>query len=285
MKKFMFILIVIAALIGTKMFYIDRKAEKEVEAHLQKVEGFIDVQYDKVSIDLLGWKPRMKKVTISQHESDAKTEIESIVISDFDDDHDIPLFMDISFEGVTMEVNEANFGRQTKELKRLGYDEIQAKMHLNYHYDREEKEFTLKQFRFGADDAGHFQAKFQLSHIDLNPDTLFFLLLTYPKIRINSAEFSYDDDSLLPRLQKYRAEEEGKSVDEIVKEMTDRLDREIEKEDNAFNKKALKALKKFVKNPDEIKIIIAPKEPVSLETLQDLPPTKVPEVLNMKIKS
>ncbi|MCP4405029.1 MAG: hypothetical protein GY801_47975 [bacterium] len=285
MKKFITILIIIAALIGTKMLYIDHKAGKDVEAKLQKVGDFVDVTYDKVSVDLLGWKPRMKNVTISQRGSSAVTEIESIVISDFDNDHEIPLFMNVGFEGINMEVNEANFGSQSKELKRLGYEEIQAEMQLNYHYDREKKEFTLKQFRFGADDAGHIQAKFRLSNIDLNPDTLFFLLLTYPKIRINSAEFSYDDDSLLPRLQKYMAQEEGKSVDEIVKEMTESLDREIEKEENAFNKKALKALKKFVKKPNEIKFIIAPKEPVSLEKLQGLPPTKVPDTLNMKIKS
>ena len=274
MKKFITILIIVVALIGTKALYIDRNASKEVEARLQKVEGFVDIEYDKVSVDLLGWKPRMKKVTISQPGSSAKTEIDSIVIKGFDDEHEIPLFMDISFEGVKMEVNEANFGSQAKELKRLGYEEIQAKMQLNYHYDQEKKEFTLKQFRFGADDAGHIQAKFQLSNIDLNPDTLFFLLMTYPNIRINSAEFSYDDDSLLPRLQKFMAEKEGKSVDAVIEEMTDSLDREIEKEENKFNKKAIKALKKFVKKPDEIKITISPKEPVSFEKLQSVPPDK-----------
>lgn len=285
MKKFLAILIIVAALIGTKTFYIDAKAEKKVEARLQKIEGFANIEYDNVSVDLLSWKPRMKHVKISRSGSNAVTEIESVVISNFDDDHDIPLFMDISFEGVKMEVNETNFGQQAKELKHLGYKEIQAKMHVNYHYDPEKKKFDLKQFRFGADDAGHFQAKFHLSDIDLNPDTIVFLFMTYPKIRINNAEFSYDDDSLLPRLQKFMAEEEGKSVDEVIEEMTAGLDREIEKEEDAFNKKALKALKKFVKKPNEIKITISPKEPVSLEKLMSVPPAKVPETLNMKIKS
>ena len=86
-------------------------------------------------------------------------------------------------------------------------------------------------------------------------------------------------------MQTFLAAQQGKTVDELLKEITEQIDQDIAKEENKFNKNALKALKKFVNDPDEIKITVSPKEPVPLGKLQGIEPVKVPEVLNMKIKT
>ena len=132
---------------------------------------------------------------------------------------------------------------------------------------------------------GHIHAEFHISNIDLNPETLFFLLLSYPSIKIHSAELRYEDDSLVPRLQTFLAAQQGKTVDELLQEISEQIDKDIAKEENKFNKNALKALKKFVNDPDEIKITVSPTEPVPLGKLQGVNPVKVPEVLNIKIKT
>ena len=86
-------------------------------------------------------------------------------------------------------------------------------------------------------------------------------------------------------MQTFLAAQQGKTVDELLKEITEQIDKDIAKEENKFNKNALKSLKKFVNDPDKIKITVSPKEPVPLKKLQGVDPVKVPEVLNIKIKT
>ncbi len=286
MKKFFIMLIVIAVMIFGGKFYFDRSAAKQVEVPLNRANKFASVHYEKATMKLMGFHPQLNNVTISPHGSGTATKIDRVIVYELDETHEIPFRLDIEFQQADIEVNEENFGAQADDLRQMGYEKsIRANVRVSYIYDIEKKEFQLRTFRVGAERVGHINAAFHLSNIDLNPQMLFMLLLTYPNIRFHSAELSYEDDSFLPRLQKFRAEQEGKTVEDVVKEMTDELDKEIAKEENKFNKDALKALKKFVKDPDEIKITVSPKEPIPLGQLQGMDPVKAPEMLNVKIKS
>ncbi|MBD3307204.1 hypothetical protein GF339_12305 [candidate division KSB3 bacterium] len=81
------------------------------------------------------------------------------------------------------------------------------------------------------------------------------------------------------------AEQEGKTVDEVIDDMTKEIDDMIAREANAFTRDALEALKRFVRDPDEIRIVVDPDAPVPLGRLQGVDPLRLPEILNIQVKT
>ncbi len=284
MKRLSVFIVLIAIVFGVKA-YLNRSAQMRVDEKLSRVDGFVDVEYDKARLDLLGWNPHLKNVTVSSVGTNAKTKIDDIIIYKLHETNEVPERLHIALKGIHLEVNTDNFGSQAENLKRMGYKAIKGDIHVDYEYDMEKKAFHLNRFRMGADDVGHIHAEFHSSNIDLNPDTIAFLLFSFPAILIHKAELRYEDDSLIPRLQKAVAEQQEKTVDELVAELTEEIDKEIDKTDNRFTQDALKAIRKFVKDPDEIRIIVSPQEPVSLGRIQQTDREKLPELLNIRIKT
>jgi hypothetical protein len=285
MKKFLVVIVLIVVIIGGK-FYIDLEAKKEVDAAINEVRSRVNLSYKKVNRDLLGWRTHIKDATLAPVGSNAKMQVEDVIVYQSNKQNENPVRLHIAFKGIHLGINADNLGDQAKRLNQLGYQqEIKGEMELDYRYDREKKVFDLNTFRFGAKDVGRLTAELHLSNIDLNPNNFTFLLLTFPTILLNRAEIEYQDDSLMPRLQKAVADQEGKTVEELVGSITKDLDAKIAKEDNKFSKDALNALKKFVQHPEKITVTIAPKEPVALGRFQHLAPIKLPEILNMKIES
>ncbi len=112
------------------------------------------------------------------------------------------------------------------------------------------------------------------------------LLFTFPQVLIHSAELSYEDDSLMKRVLNLVAEEDGKDVDTIIKEIITEIDSEIEKEEDAFSRKTMEAFKEFIKNPERISISIAPEEPLPVRHLQGVKDRKEAfKLLNVKVSS
>lgn len=284
MKKFISLLIIIAIIFGVKL-YLNHSVEKQVEARLSQVEDVVDVKYDKAKLDLLGWNHHLQDVTVSSIGTGAKTKIDDIIIYKIDEENEIPVRLHVAFKGIHLEVNAENFGSGAEDLNKMGYKTIKGELQMDYEYDKEKKAFHLNTFRVGADDVGHINAECHISNIDLDPENMAFLLFSFPGILIHNAELRYEDDSLIPRLQKAAADQQGKTVDEVIEELTEEIDKEIDKADNKFTEDALKAVKKFVKDPDKIRIIISPKDPVSLGRIQETDPQKLPELLNIKIKT
>ncbi len=285
MKKTIVFIVLIAVVVGVKLFYIDRVAQKEIEEHLEEMDSFVNISYDRASVDVVGWNTRLKNVTISPAGTDATTKVRDVIIYDVDEEREIPAYLHVAFKGFDVEVNRDNFGKGAEDLNRMGYEKIEGQIEIDYQYDLEKKAFHLKTFRVGADDVGEVAAEIHISNVDLYAQDLFSLLFALPKILLHRAELRYEDDSFVRRLQKLTAEQQGKTVDELVEEMTQTLDQEIENEENKFTKAALKAIKEFVKDPDEIKIVISPKEPVSAGKIQKTKPKALPELLNIKIKT
>ena len=285
MKKFLAVILLAALLVGVKFFYLDRSAAKEIDAQLQRTERFVSVKYKSVSRDWLSWRPRMKHVTIAPVGASSSVEVESILIRQFDKAHEIPFAMDIECNGVKTAVNDANFGAAAPDLQKMGYTEMQGVLRLNYEYQPEQKTFKLHEFRVGAENVGHLTFSLHLGNLDLNPQNLLFLLMTYPNITIQRAELRYDDDSLISRIPHLQAAKEGKSDEAIVNEWTAQLDKELAQATNEFSKDALNAVKTFVKRPKRLKIVVAPNPPISLKALERIDPRNAPQTLNMNVTS
>jgi Tol biopolymer transport system component len=80
------------------------------------------------------------------------------------------------------------------------------------------------------------------------------------------------------------AKKERIDINSQIRKLTKEIDKEISKEKDEFTKESLKAIKKFIKKPDEITISISPQKPVPLGRLQRLDDTKeIIKLLNAKV--
>lgn len=272
------IVLLISLYIGVKA-YAEKTAKKEVDIAIGKLNDFANVDYEKVSVDLLGLNAHIKGITILSAGQKEKTTIDDIIIFKIDGKEKIPSYLHISINGINIDID--SLGNEAKEL---GYDNIRSNVELDYKYDSKEKEFYLKKLNYGAEKIGTINLSFYISNIDLNPDNFAFLLFSMPQILIHNAELTYNDDSLMPRLLKKAAKKDGKNVESFINKITNKIENEISKTEDKFTKEALTSFNEFVKNPNKISINIYPKDPVPIGRMQMTDDSEeIIKLLNIKV--
>lgn len=277
-------IVLIAMYVGIKI-YASSVTEEKIDIAIASIANYADVDYKNVSVDLFGLDVHISDVVVSQADSKNKVNINEIVVYDVDEKSDIPLFLDISFNGVEIAIDK--LGNNAKKIKELGYnDNILLNFAIEYHYNKENNKISLNKIKIGADDVGDFDISIRLGNIDLSPEKIMGILFTYPQIMLYDAKISYHDDSLIERLLKLAAKEQKKNVKQIKSEAIKNIEKEIEKEEDKFTKNALKEIKDFINDPERFTISIAPKKPLPLgRVLRVNDPKDIIKLLNVKIKS
>ncbi len=276
--------VLIAVYMGVKM-YASNAAEVKVNEAIAKTAKFADIDYEKVSVDLLGMDVRISDIIVSPADSKEKLKIDEIVIHDIDDKSDIPTFLSMTCNGI--EINIKDLGEGAKELRRLGYnDKMMVSLIAEYAYDKEKKEIDIKKIGIGAGEVGEISIGFRLGNISLDPEEITGLLFNFPQIIFHEAKIEYEDDSLVERLIKLGAEEQQANVKDFKKSLIQDVEKEIEKEKDEFTKKALSEIKEFLEDPDEFSISASPSKPHPLGRIMRIDePKDIIKLLNIQIKS
>ena len=276
--------VLIAIYLGTKM-YASNVAEEKINETIAKASSFADIDYKKVSVDLLGMDVRISDILISPVNAEEKIKIDEIIIHDIDGESDIPAFLSISCNGI--ELNIKDLGENAKELKALGYnDKIMINLNADYAYDKEKKELNIKKTGIGADGAGEMSVSFRLGNINLDMKEIALLFFTFPQAILHEAKIKYEDDSLAERLMTLEAQNEQTNLKDFKNALIQKLEKEIENETDDFIKKALSEIKNFIEDPEELSISASPSKPYSLgRILRDDDPKKLIKLLNIQIKS
>lgn len=275
------VFVLIAGYFGTKV-YIEKDMEKKINKAIGKAAFFIDVDYEKVQVDLIGFTVHIKGITISPRGKERKTKIDDFIIYDMDDKNNFPYYLHIAMRG--MDMSAENFGNRAERLKELGYENIKANMELDYKYNEDNKEIYLNTLSSGAEDLGNINLKFHLSNIDLGSKGIAAVFLTFSEVLLHNAELSYTDDSFVSRLIKSVAKGQGQDVDDFVDMISESIDNEISKEKDEFTKEAMKSFKKFVRNPDKISISTSLKKPLPVGRLKGKKdPKEIIKLLNAKV--
>jgi len=279
------VVVLIAMYVGIKT-YASSVAEEKIDIAIASIANYADVDYKNVSVDLFGLDVRISDVVVSPADSKEKVNISEIIVYDVDEKSDIPLFLDISFNGVEIAIDKLKDDYE-KIIEELGYnDKILLNFAAEYHYNETNNEISFKKIKIGADDVGYLDVSFRLGNIDLSPEKIMGILFTYPQIMLHDAKISYRDDSLIERLLKLEAKEQNKNVQQIRDEAIKNIEKEIEKEEDEFTKNALKEIKDFIDDPERFTISIAPKKPLPLgKLLRVNDPKDIIKLLNVKVKS
>lgn len=276
--------VLIAIYMGVKM-YASNVAEGKVNEAIAKAANVADIDYEKVSVDLLGMDVRISGIIVSPADSEEKLKIDEIVIYDIDDNADIPTFLSMTCNGI--ELNMKDLGEEAEKLRRLGYnDKLMVNLTAEYAYDKEKKEIDIKKIGIGADEAGEINVSFRLGNISLEPEKIAGLLFSFPQVIFHEAKIEYDDDSLVERLMKLGAEEQQVNIKDFKKSLIQEVEKEIEKEKDDFTKKALSEVKEFLEDPEEFSISASPSKPHPLGRIMRInEPKDVIKLLNIQIKS
>jgi len=276
--------LLIAIYFGVKM-YASNVAEDKVNEAIAKAANFADIDYKKVSVNLLGLDLRVSDILVSPAGSKEKIKIDEIIIYDIDDKADIPTFLSMSCNGI--ELNIKDLGEKAKELRKLGYnDKMKVNLNVEYTYDKEKNELDIKKLGMGADEAGEISVSFRLGNINLVPEEIAGLLFTFPQVVFHEAKIQYVDDSLVERLMKVGAEKTQTNVNDFKEALIQEVEKEIEKEKDDFTKKALNEIKEFLEDPEEFSISASPSKPRPLGRIMRVDdPKDLIKLLNIQIKS
>lgn len=277
-------LVLIAVFVGIKM-YASNAAEAKVNEAIAKVTDSADIDYESVSVDLLGMDTRISDITVSPVNSKEKIKIDEIIIYDMDDSSDIPAFLSMSVRGIELDIKE--LGKDAKKFIELGYnDKIMINLNADYTYDKEKRELDIKKIGVGADDVGEISINFRIGNIGLTPEEITGLLLTFPQILFHEAEIKYEDDSLVGRLMKQEAKEQKLTDKDFKKSIVAEIEKEIENVKDEFSQKAMREMIDFVEDPEEFSISIKPKKAYPFGRIMRVSdPIEAIKLLNIEIKS
>jgi len=276
--------LLIAIYFGVKM-YASNIAEGKVNEAIAKAANFADIDYKKVSVDLLGMNIRISDIIVSPVDTKKKFNIDEIIIHDIDDKSDIPAFLSMTCTGI--ELNIQDLGKNAKQLRELGYNnKMVINLNVNYAYNKEKKEINIKKIGIGADEAGKISVSFRLGNISLEPEEIAGPFFSFPQVIFHEAKIEYDDDSLAERLMRLGAKEQQVNIEDFKKSLIQDVEKEIAKEKDDFTKKVLSEVKQFLESPENFSVSASPSKPYPFgRIMRTDKPQDVIKLLNIQIKS
>lgn len=261
------ILVFVCIYFGIKL-YASNAAEERINLALEKNAEFIDVDYKNVSVDLIKMDVRISDIRFSPPNEKKKVKIREIIIHEFDDKSDTPLFLSVSLNG--LELNPDKFGKRGENIRKLGYtDKLLANLKADYVYEKEKKELNIRKIGISADDVGEISISLHVGNIDLSPENFMALLFTFPQIIVRKAEIVYKDDSLAERFIRLKAREKNMEADKFRSLMVQEIEKEIEKEKNDFARNLLVKIRNFLNDPEEFSVSFTPETPSPLGEIMD----------------
>lgn len=277
-------IVLIAFYFGLKS-YTNHVAEQRVNEVIAKAAPMVGIDYGKVTVALLSRNVTISDIVVSSLETPDRLKIDEIILRDFDDESDVPVFFNGSIKG--MEVGLDMFGDAAQDIRELGYTQsLLFNTDIDYRYDEKNKDLNIKKIAVSANDVGELSLNLKLGNIDFDPDEMLGLLFTYPQLLIHDAKIDYRDDSLIQRTLQYSARKNGIQVKELKEQLFEMLQAEIDNEKDKFTKNALKAVKKFIEKPEKFSISVSPSKPTPVGRIFSAKdPNDLIEMLDIQIKT
>ncbi|NOQ34387.1 MAG: hypothetical protein GQ569_00645 [Methylococcaceae bacterium] len=268
---------------GAKV-YASQIAEKKIEKAVTKASKYAQINYENVSVNLLNQGVHISDVVVAPVNSKEKFYINEIIVHNFDKKSDIPILVDISLNGIKLDLKK--LGNDLKEINELGYkDQLSLNFAIKFNYDDQQKKLNLEKLTVGADEVGDIAISFQLGNFNLDSKPLIAAIMN-PQLALHSAKITYHDDSLTERLFKVAAKEDNMSVEDFKKRRIEKIQQQIDKEDDPFTKSALQEVIVFINNPKSFSISATPEKPLPLGNIMMInEPKDAVKLLNIKIKS
>ncbi|MEM7794552.1 MAG: hypothetical protein AAF579_08870 [Cyanobacteria bacterium P01_C01_bin.118] len=267
-----------ANLYGTKV--AEAKVNKLIDT---MAEDDLAVEYKDISYKPMAQDVHVKDVTITSKEDPAEVTIEKVVIRDIDDKSDVPKVMDVSIQGLLVDLNQPEQLEMASFLQQAGYDtELSFDIDTKYRYNEAKREMTVDNFKVSADQVGDLTVNMKLGNVD--PDAGFSGMNTI----FHGFEITYKDKSFAEKFLASMAADQGTSVAALKSEMTGQLtgaSQFLLSSENQVVTDAVNEVVAFIEDPQGLSISVKPEEPLELTNLMAENPDDWVDQLNIEVKS
>lgn len=173
-------------------------------------------------------------------------------------------------------------------FQKLGYDGVSFDMEMRFDWKSDTGAFALETFKITGKDMGVFSLAFVLGGLDYDTAASGDAFALLDTLRIESLDVRYDDNSLVGRVMKAAAADQGgdpEMIKAMILTMLDEQRRQVSKNPIAVD--AIKGLKSFVEQPKNISLALRPNEPVGYEDFmdEDQDPAALARLLGVKIEA
>ena len=264
--------VVVLGVIGTVGYfgasnYQTSQIEKEIATVLAEFEPQVSLDYASIESTAFSKRVEMHDAEL-RLESGETIEIDRLIVHDVDTNHEIPHHMHLSVEGVT--AGDGAMGPQVVALSALGYnlDQMAGNMDLKYAYDESTKVLDLSVSQ-SVSEVGELFGQFVMGNAELSEE----IPLEQQDVTLVSAELSYKDDSLVPRLYDFVSNMQQISVQEVEQLALGYVDQfQIFLPEGEFKRQAATAAAAFIQDPKSLRISVEPNSPLHFQELAQMSP-------------
>ena len=280
--------------VGGKLYMTD-KVEKQLDAKIIEMQPMLDVKYGDLSVEPITQRIQLHNVVLTPADGSGNPiTINEITVNELDTSSEFPTALDFVLNGISISIDDIE-PQTADRLKALGYsDDLLISLSTKYTYVDNVMDW---QFGLSAQDMGKMEYSLNIANFEFDPKQPLTLLFSYPNYQLNSAEFTYTDQSLVNRMMKQEAENSAISVEELKQRLSDKINAMLaadletsnEMSDVEVNvaKNAAEAFIKFINDPQSITISINPEQAVTLGEITQAQhdPAKLITLLNMVFKA
>ncbi|MGB3787225.1 MAG: hypothetical protein WA949_04385, partial [Phormidesmis sp.] len=108
----------IALVIGGKVL-ASRAAAKELDKAIADVSEYVDVDYRKVDVSLLGRGTTVKDVVITPVASGNAIRVDEMTLYKYEDENEIPTYLNMAVKGIALDAT--TLGENAEMFSELGY--------------------------------------------------------------------------------------------------------------------------------------------------------------------
>ena len=280
--------------VGGKLYMTDQ-VTTQLDAKIIEMQPMLDVKYGDLSVEPITQKIQLHNVVLTPADGSGNPiTINEITVNELDTSSEFPTALDFVLNGISISIDDIE-PQTADRLKALGYsDDLLISLSTKYTYVDNVMDW---QFGLSAQDMGKMEYSLNIANFEFDPKQPFTLLFSYPNYQLNSAEFTYTDQSLVKRMMKQEAENSAINVEELKQRLSDKINAMLaadletsnEMSDAEVNvaKNAAEAFINFINDPQRITISINPEQAVTLGeiTQSQNDPAKLITLLNMAFKA
>lgn len=226
---------------------------------------------ENVDVGLWGDRIRAEGLTVGIKGFEAPLVIDESIVVEADTGGHIPNRMHVKVNGIHVNAADDLFAFLKPLLDELGYENLSARLELEYAYDAERKTVHVKKFMIAAGDVGELTGESVFTNIDLeqalqgggglNP---LQMALSLPMTNLNRGHLDFRDDSLMERISMAEAERKNLPVETSLDQVLTQYRNGVKHKEHPQVRDALKAIETFLKDPNRITVSASPEEPVSI---------------------
>lgn len=266
--------------------WLQNQAEQrvaEVAALLEKGDRPVQVEYGEVEV---GWSPMpviVHDVAVALGD-EAPTLIEKFTVADYATEDGLATALHVRAEGIAQDLSDLG-EEQATLLRKLGYNTMRGAYEMAYDYDPDQQVLELKQLRADVEDMAGIGLELRLSDFDLE-SAVRGGAQAYPEFKVDKFAITYRDASLVRRLIREAAKEQGVSEEEFVAQLL--LDVEAQAGDDRLMQQLAQELRSFLKDPQQLTISGEPEQAVAVMEVMAaamLKPDELPQMLNLQVKA